>query len=343
MAHEIHVIALDYPPSLLNGMQSDLWYCLCALAEKNINIRLHLTDEGAHFINAVHESKYELVTYVHPNDPLSDIDDNLPMLFFGTQAYWNNRKNLDASQRSIGIRIFRNEASHHRNLADIHSLGWTKFSLTGKSSELEKIHQEISASPVSLFSTCRDDKFYIQPFVGNNIVQYTPGKGSFCIFNGNLADKDTEFAAYWLIEHVFNKIDLPLVIVGTHPSQELENAAHVRSNTCLVANPSLNEQQELIKKAQIILTPTFIAHQSGFNFSYLLALGRHLLGNTKSCINEAYRKAINIAETPEQFIELTESLFFQEQNENEKEIRQSLLCEMNKDEQGASLLIKNLL
>ncbi|MFM7223699.1 MAG: hypothetical protein ACKO03_09765 [Bacteroidota bacterium] len=342
MAKELHIVALDYAPGLSNGIQSDAWFCIRSLSEKGVRISLHTSLEGAAFMSQTSAEHMNLLTYTDAEEPLRIKKNDTPVLFFGGIAYGHHKQQLEAPNRFIGIREFRDEAIFHRQLADLHSLGWRKISLTGKSSELSKIQQEIFASGISVFSTNAEAAIHLPAFVGNPIVQYTPGKGTFCIFTGNLAEKDTEFAAYWLLEHVFNTLDIPFVIVGDHPSLELENAAHVRANTCLVANPSLTELQELIKKSQVILTPSFLEPGSGFDFSHLLSFGRHLLGNKKSSDNPLLRSVLNIADTPEAFIEMTQTLFDCELTEQEKQQRQSVIQNLCSDDAVADTLIKHV-
>ena len=74
-------------------------------------------------------------------------------------------------------------------------------------------------------------------------------------------------------------IDIPFVIAGKNPSKRLKALAHKNENICLVANPSLKEMDELIKKAHIHILPSF--NKTGIKIKLLHALfiGRFVVTN----------------------------------------------------------------
>jgi hypothetical protein len=45
------------------------------------------------------------------------------------------------------------------------------------------------------------------------------GKGCFCLYHGNLSINENEEAAIWLLQNVFNQLEIPFVIAGKDPSQ----------------------------------------------------------------------------------------------------------------------------
>jgi hypothetical protein len=175
----------------------------------------------------------------------------------------------------------------------------------------------------------------LQPF-------FKEGNGSFCLYYGDMSKKENEYSAKWLLEHVFNKLEIPFVIAGNNPDESLEQAAHVRMHTCLVSNPSAQEMSELIKKAQIVLMPSLIDQQSQDNVLKSLLWGRHILVNHKATHESPFAKWFEVAETPELFREKIESLFSQPFHENEKNTRLEGLLQMGSEESKALKLVSLL-
>lgn len=121
--------------------------------------------------------------------------------------------------------------------------------------------------------------------------------GTFCLYHGNLGVAENEKAAIWLLNEVFFKIKVPLVIAGKNPSRRLDKLAHLCQHTCLVANPSDTELNDLVRLAHINILPSF--SDTGIKVKLLHALfeGRHCvvndamvngtgLGNGLSCGNQ---------------------------------------------------------
>jgi hypothetical protein len=117
------------------------------------------------------------------------------------------------------------------------------------------------------------------------------------------------YAANWLLQNVFNTLEIPFVIAGDNPSEKLEQAAHEKMHTCLVANPSEKELQELIKKAQINLLPSFVGQCNTGLFYQSLAMGRHLLTNPSGACEMEMESTCHVAESNPAFIRMTEELF----------------------------------
>lgn len=110
-------------------------------------------------------------------------------------------------------------------------------------------------------------------------IKSEEGMGNFCLFHGNLSMPENEKAAIWLLEKVFNNLQVPFVLAGKSPSSTLQNKALLKANTCLVANPSENEMQDLITKAHINVLPWFHAESCNIKLLNALFCGRHCIVN----------------------------------------------------------------
>ena len=115
----------------------------------------------------------------------------------------------------------------------------------------------------------------------NDITSKT-GLGNYCLFQGNLADDATHKTARWLLTHVFHNLKVPFVITGNEPAPSLIALAHEQPHTCIVANPSSSERQDMIEKAQIIIQPSFIKEGADEALLEGIKKGRHCLTNAKS-------------------------------------------------------------
>ena len=133
---------------------------------------------------------------------------------------------------------------------------------------------------------------------------------------------------------------IPLVIAGKNPSAHLEELAHVNKNTCLVANPSDKEMQDLIKKAQINILPSF--NNTGVKLKLLNALynGRYCLVNGAAAEGAAIDNLCQIAESPQDFRQLVTALYDQPFEEEDGLERERILHATYNNYKNAAQLIQ---
>ena len=110
-------------------------------------------------------------------------------------------------------------------------------------------------------------------------VRTREGTGCFCLYHGNLSVPENEQAVIWLLKNVFSTLELPLIISGKKPSARLSRLIYQYPLTCLIADPSEEEMQDLIAKAQVNILPSF--NCTGIKLKLLNALfnGRHCIVN----------------------------------------------------------------
>jgi glycosyltransferase involved in cell wall biosynthesis len=108
------------------------------------------------------------------------------------------------------------------------------------------------------------------------------GKGCYCLYHGNLSVAENEKTAIWLLREIFNDLDLPVVIAGKKPSAHLQKIIDQHAHACLVADPSEEEMQDIIGKAQVHVLPSF--NCTGIKLKLLNALfnGRHCVVNEET-------------------------------------------------------------
>lgn len=135
------------------------------------------------------------------------------------------------------------------------------------------------------------------PFHPYKKVMSATGKGSYCLFHGNLAHIENSEAVFYLLKEVCPKIDVPFVIAGRNPSEEMKQACAALPNCKLVENPDTDEMERLMKEAQIHVMITF--QPTGMKTKLLIALfyGRHILANDAMLRSTGLENACTIANT----------------------------------------------
>jgi hypothetical protein len=129
------------------------------------------------------------------------------------------------------------------------------------------------------------------------------------------------------------------VIAGKKPSLPLQTLAHSHAHTCIAVNPSDIEIQDLIKKAQVNILPSF--NKTGVKLKLLNALynGRHCLVNEAGEEGASVSGLCTVASTAAEFKKLIVQLFEQEFTSTELEERKQLLLAVYDNEKNARQLI----
>ena len=149
--------------------------------------------------------------------------------------------------------------------------------------------------------------------------------GTFCLYHGNLGVAENEKAAIWLLNEVFFKIKVPLVIAGKNPSRQLDKLAHLCQHTCLVANLSDTELNDLVRLAHINILPSF--SDTGIKVKLLHALfeGRHCVVNEAMVNGTGLEPACHIGANAHAIAAIVMQLHHQPFSEEEIRLRKNLL------------------
>ena len=278
--------------------------------------------------------------------------DNHPILFHGIETTFNI-KDIDKSRRTIYIRSLEHKTlgdypNNNFKIINGNSKWHDFFSITKLNYETDiKNHFPflVSNDETSEKLTAKNKKssnYVIPPFIGIPTYLGEQGAGNFCLFHGDLDNHITEKAAHWLLDNVFNEIDIPLVITGNNPSKWLEHASHRQLNTCLVANPSSNERMELIKKAQVSILPYVSSNRYTHEMIQSLIFGRHILALEMIDTSAGIHDLIHTENSKEKFKTKANKLFELPFTEDEKNKREAFLQKKLSDKAGAEKLISML-
>lgn len=189
------------------------------------------------------------------------------------------------------------------------------------------------------------DKFganasHLPVFIPWNEIKDCSTQGCFCLYHGNLAINENEKAAEWLLNNVFNNLDIPFVIAGKSPSLSLQLLAKNHPNTCITGTPGEKEMDDLISKAHVHILPSF--NQTGVKLKLLNALfnGRHCIVNKNGACGSGAETLCHVAETAEEFKSALKKLFEMPYTAADREERKTVLAGYYDNEKNASKLIE---
>lgn len=365
----VHIITHDVPWPADHGGVIDLFYKLKALHAQGVNIHLHCFTKGR---TPQHElDKYcSTVNYYQRKNNISRFSfklpyivnsrandelianlqkDEHPVLLEGIHCTYHLFKQ-QLKNRKVIVRLHNAEFEYYRQLARHESDLFKKIYFLHESRLLKRYEKAIANKATFLAVSNQDAELYHQTFAANDIhylpvfLPYTlavgkEGKGCFCLYHGNLAINENEKAATWLLQHVFSKLTIPFVIAGKDPSEKLQRLAHNHQHTCLVANPSDKEMQDMICKAHVHVLPSM--NNTGIKLKLLNAIfnGRHCLVNKAAVEGSGLESCCHMADDAGSFQQKIEELYGQPFTEQEIQQRQGLLQTTYNNEANARELM----
>ena len=369
MEKHLHIVSLDVPYPVDYGGVIDLFYKLPALQNAGVKIHLHCFDSGRgeqpilnQFCESVHyyprnqghkgfsnKIPYIVCSRSHPELINNLLQDDYPILFESVHCTFHAVDERLANER-LFLRLGNVESSYYAQLCKHERSLFKKMYYYNESRLLEK-YERIVAKNMNIMAVSHKDvgvyqeKFeakkigYLPVFLPYDKILSEEGVGNYCLYHGNLSVAENETAVEWLLEKIFNRIKIPLVIAGKNPSARLQRLAHQQCHTCIVANPGQDEMKELIAKAQINIVPSF--NNTGIKLKLLDALfmGRHVIVNDAAIEQTGLEPACHAGTTPESFQRLIMQLFHQPFCEEEILLREKLLLPHFNNQKNAEALI----
>ena len=369
MDKHLHIVSLDVPWPADYGGVVDLFYKLKYLHQQGVKIHLHCFTNGRqpqqelnkycksvnYYQRKSNSSSFSLslplIVKSRVNDELllNLQKDNHPVLLEGIHCSYYLYKNL-LRNRKVVLRLHNVEFEYYHHLAK-HEKNWFKKLYFLNESRLLKKYEKVIAAKAPVLTVSQHDAVvyqnlfhapqvnYLPVFIPHTLATGKEGKGCYCLYHGNLSVNENEVAAMWLLQHVFNDLQIPFVIAGKNPSKKLEELAHAHQHTCIVANPGEREMQDMICKAQIHVLPSF--NNTGIKLKLLNALfnGRHCLVNKSGVEGSGLEHVCHIAEDAAAFKTAIKELYALPFTENEKQQRQGLLLSQYNNEDNAKKLM----
>ena len=138
----------------------------------------------------------------------------------------------------------------------------------------------LSAHDDAYYRALKAETYYIPAFHAHDRVESLPGRGEYVLFHGKLSVPDNDWAATWLIEKVFAKIDVPFIVAGMSPLPALRKLVSQYAHIQLIENPDPSQMRTLIAQAHLHLLVS--SQVAGIKLKLLNALfqGRFCVANT---------------------------------------------------------------
>jgi hypothetical protein len=349
---KLHIVSFDVPFPADYGGVIDVFYKIKALHEAGVEIILHCFNYGRAIAPILEEFCIEVFYYKRNLSPhllllqtpfvvnsrnsqilLNRLAaDNYPILFEGlhTCKILNNKL---IEHKAKFVRTHNIEHDYYKSL----SLAESKFSkkkyFALEANKLEKFESVLTHAQ-GIAAISKNDNLYlntkgynsvhVSAFHSNNKIKCKTGNGNFVLYHGNLAVAENDIAAKFLLEKVFSKTNIPLIIAGNKPSKELILLAQKNKNVQLKHTISNEEIIELIKDAQINFLPTF--QPTGIKLKLLAALfnGRFCMANSQMVANTGLEKYCIVEDDLDRIINNLENYFIKDFNQTEFNFRKQI-------------------
>jgi glycosyltransferase involved in cell wall biosynthesis len=351
----VHIVTHDVPWPADFGGVIDLFYKLKTLHQLGVKIHLHCFTQSrtpqqeldkycatvTYYPRKKNSSSFSLRLPLIVNSRKSDAlisnlkKDNYPVLLEGIHCTYYLHHG-DLSNRKIIVRLHNAEFEYYKHLAKHETNLFKKIYFLHESRLLKKYEAVIAKRAITLAVSEHDTEVYQNIFSATQadympvFIPYTlaagkEGRGSYCLYHGNLEINENEEAVIWLLKYVFNNLEIPFVIAGKNPSQKLIDLAHQHQHTCLVQNPTDKEMQDLITKAQVHILPSF--NNTGIKLKLLNALfnGRHVVVNKQGVEGSGLEEACHIAGDAAAFKNNITALYDKSFTDDDIQLRQGLL------------------
>ncbi|MBL7749080.1 MAG: glycosyltransferase [Chitinophagaceae bacterium] len=375
MNRHLHIVCLDVPWPADYGGAIDMMNRIIMLKKMDIHIHLHYfsynergtPNELNQFCDSIHvyerktghkgvSSKLPYIISSRINDDLVAAlqKDDHPILLEGLHCT-GILPQLDLQNRKVVVRMHNEESLYYKELARSESSWLKKLYFLRESRLIRKYNHQLPDDCVYACITQMDadnmeqnyhlhHATFLPAFPSWQQVSGEEGIGNLCLYHGNLSVPENEEAAMWLLEKVFSKIRKPFVIAGKKPSKRLQKMAHLFQHTCLVADPSESELNDLIRKAHINVLPCFNRNITGIRLKLLHVLfeGRHCVVNEPMVEGTGLEAACHIGTNAEAVASIIAQLYNQPFTSEEVLLRKKLLSNTYDNEKNSRELTQYL-
>ncbi len=372
MDKHLHIISFTVPYPVDHGGVYDLFYKLAALHAQGVLIHYHCFDYGRG--KQTELDKYCVsVDYYERNHGHKGISNTLPYIVSSrkNELLLQNLLKDDHPILMEGVHctyLLTDERFNHRKcFVRLHNVEYQYYLDLGKSSSslLKKVYYWLEsrllhayekkiASKAFFWSVTEKDAVVYRKELGCKSITHLPvylpswevqgpeGMGTYCLYHGDLAIEANEKAATWLLQKVFKGLNVPFVIAGKEPSEKLHNLVQRNMHTCLIADPSEKEMQDIIAKAHIHILPSYT--NTGIKLKLLNSVfnGRHCVVNPATVNGSGLESACHTGTTANAFRELIVQLYHQPFTTEEINLRKRLVRGMFDNERTAEKMIKDI-
>ncbi|NQX98822.1 MAG: hypothetical protein HRT73_13230 [Flavobacteriales bacterium] len=180
---------------------------------------------------------------------------------------------------------------------------------------------------------------YIPGFHSNETVNVIPKKGNYVLYHGNLSVIENNNAAKFIVENLFNDLNIPLKIAGLNPPKSLIRLIKTYTNIELIQNPNDAEMLQLIANAQINLLYTEQATGIKLKLLNVLYNGKHCILNSKMIEGTSLKDVCLVENDSTKLKSLITNTFSKEISENEIKNRNAILLQDYSNEKSFKKII----
>jgi hypothetical protein len=358
LSRSLHIVCLDVPWPPDYGGAIDMMNRIILLKEAGINIHLHYFSYNDRGQPKILQEYCETVRVYERSTGARGFSSNLPYIVSSRMSEELLQSlsadvypvlleglhctgilpGLDTKNRKVVVRMHNEESRYYASMAGSEKSWWKKFYFSRESRQLKKYAMKLAGDCLYACISTEDVRIlktdyhlphvkYLPAFPSWQNVRGEEGMGNLCLYHGNLSVPENEEAATWLLQNVFTRIRKPFVIAGKKPSKRLQKLAHFCQHTCLVADPSESEINDLIRKAHIHVLPCLSKSPTGTRLKLLHALfeGRHCLVNEAMVKGTGLEDTCHIASGAQAFASVIAQLYLHPFGQEEIELRERVL------------------
>lgn len=368
MKRAIQLVAFNipYPPDY--GGIIDIFYKLKALSECGISVYLHCFEYDRpqaielerYCAKVFYYSRKEGIRYQLSSKPyivvsrandqlLNNLSSNYsPIIFEGLHTCFYLDHPMLASHFRM-VRTHNVEHEYYLDLSKAENNIFKKIFFRMEAYKLSRYESNLKKASHLLCISPNDHEYFDQKFGHSHFIPaFHPfseikskvGRGKYILFHGNLSVSENIQAVEYLLDKVFSKITLPVIIAGKNPSASLAHKINQYPHVQLVPNP-VNEQMEtLIEDAQLSLLFTF--QDTGLKLKLLASLfsGRFCIANSQMIYKTGLEHLCYLADTPKEMIDRVEELFHKDFTSEEIEKRSLILEDAFSNHRNALKIIR---
>ncbi len=354
MSHKkLHIVSFDVPFPPDYGGAIDVFFRIKALHALGVEITLHCFHYGRGMPEELKEythtiqyykrkktfadwlSRYPFIVKSRASNHLirNLLMDDAPILFEGLHTCFF----LSDDRLKNRIKLVRAHNIEHEYYSELakHASGVKKQYFVSEAKKLARFEPTlkhanrilaIKQSDAEHFEQYNDDVKVLPPSLPALEINPQRDTEPYCLFQGNLSVVENENAVKWLIEHVFEPINLTdkLVVAGKNPSSEL-NTICSENNVALYANPDDHQMEDLTQNARIHVL--YSDQATGVKLKLLNALctSGHVIVNHKMIEGTGLVNLCNLALIKEDFQYLVQNKLIVELSSSEYHERVTFL------------------
>ncbi len=370
MKKALQFISFDVPDPPNYGGAVDVFYKIRALSEAGVEIHLHCFQYGRP-VSARLEELCASVHYYHRNRNPANLFGKRPFITLSrrsvtlirnlantTDPIWieglHGCSLLESdvlSERTKYVRTHNVEHDYYRSLSNVTHSVFQRWYLSREANKLER-YESILANAKTLFAISEKDKAYFKSkfqnvdylpvFQAQRTVDIPDGTGAYILYHGNLGVGENNQAAQFLVRDVFPGLELPLVIAGSNPSQQLKKLVSDNPNIRLVNPKSSEEMDNWIRGAQIHLLPTFQATGLKIKLLHAIFMGRHVVVNKAMLTDPILTNTCEVFDSAAEARDLLRSLFENPVSPEVRSERQKILTTHYNTQTNVENLIRKI-